>query len=343
VSNPPSIAVKDEAELFDFAQGKLWIGFVIRSVRRHWKRALVTFLVVTALSSFLALSSPKVYIASTVMQALPDETSSKVVSAGSSSTSQPPAVLADATIRSQANLEKIVDELQLVKRYNINQGPVGKMKELIFKKIVGSGDDANKRRDLVSALRNSLNVATVANEQIKQTINVDITWNDPEQAKEILDTVNKNYLADVRLKDVGQFEVPRRVLSEKLDEQNSKVAKLRTQLGIPIDDERNLPESSPLRQELAIQSAFAQRFADADAAIKTAEGSFALRYATISPAEVPKAPVSGSLKSLIIGLLGGAILAAFVTTATDILSGKVVEPWQVARGMNLPLLAEIRN
>jgi hypothetical protein len=56
MSNTVTIS-KDDAELFDLGQGKLWIGFVIRSVRRHWKRALLTFLAVTALSTFLALSS----------------------------------------------------------------------------------------------------------------------------------------------------------------------------------------------------------------------------------------------------------------------------------------------
>lgn len=343
MSNTPSIAVKDDAELFDLGQGKLWVGFVVRSLRRHWKRALFTFVVVTALSSFLALSSPKAFIASTVMQALPDETIAKVVSPGSSTASQPPAVLADATIRSQGNLEKIVDKLNLVRDYNINQGPVGRAKEVVFTKIFGASTNESKRRDIIAALRGALKVETEANEQIKQTINVGITWNDPQQAKAILDEVNTNYLADVRLKDVGQLEVPRTVLEAKLKEQNAKVDQLRKELNIPIDDERNLPESSPLRQELSIQSLFAQRFADADASLQTAEGSFALRYTVISPAETPKAPVSGSLKPLIIGLMGGLILAAFVTTATDILRGKVVETWQVARGMNLPLLAEIRN
>ncbi len=342
MSNTATIS-KDDAELFDLGQGKLWIGFVIRSMKRHWKRAAVTFLAVTALSTFLALSSPKSYIASTVMQALPDETRNIVVTPGANAVIQPPAILADATIRSQGNLEKIVDSLQLVENANNNQGPVGKLKTSIFNKIFGSGDQASKRRDMVSQLRNALSVKTSDNEQVKQTINVDLIWNDPIQVKAILDAVNVNYLADVRLKDVGQLEVPRQVLEQKLIAQNAVVQKLREQLSIPVDSEATLPDSSPLRQELVIQSTLAQRFSDADAALKTAEGSFALRYAVISPAETPKAPVSGSLKSLIVGLMGGLILAAFVTTATDILRGKVVESWQIARSMNLPLLAEIHG
>ena len=334
---------KDDAELFDLGQGKLWIGFVIRSLRRHWKRALFTFVIVTALSTFLALSSPKTYIASTVMQALPDETRNIVVTPGANAVFQPPAVLADATIRSQGNLERIVDSLKLVEKSNINQGPVGKLKSAILEKLYGTGDQASKRRDMVSQLRSALSVTTSDNEQIKQTINVDLMWNDPIQSKDILDAVNANYLADVRLKDVGQLEVPRQVLESKLAAQKVVVQKLREELGIPVDSEATMPDSSPLRQELVIQSTLAQRFSDADAALKTAEGSFALRYTVISPAETPKSPVSGSLKPLIIGLMGGLVLAAFVTTATDILRGKVVESWQIARSMNLPLLAEIRG
>ena len=42
-------------------------------------------------------------------------------------------------------------------------------------------------------------------------------------------------------------------------------------------------------------------------------------------------------------LMGGAILAMFVSVAADILRGRVVEPWQATRAMNLPLLAELRS
>ncbi len=344
MSNIGAVGTKDEAELFDLGQGKLWIGFVVRSLRRHWKRALLTFLFITSLSTFAALSSPKAYFSSTVMQAIADDLGQKQVQGpGASTSSQPAAVRADATIRSQGNLEKIVDDLKLVDRYNINLGPVAKAKKVFFEKIFGLSDAASKRRDLVSQLRNTLSVKTEDTEQVKQTINISLIWNDPQQLKEILDRVNKNYLADVRVSDIGQLEVARQVLQEKLDGQNAVVQRLREELGIPADDTSNLPESSPIRQELTIQSTLAQRFSDADLALASAEATFRLRYDTVSPAEVPKAPLSGSLKSLIIGLMGGVILAAFVTTTTDVMRGKVVETWQVARGMNLPLLAEIRG
>lgn len=341
MSGAGSVVTADGGELFDLGQGKLWAGFIRRSMIRHWKRALAVFLVIFALASFFALSSPKQYAASTEMIAKADQLSGSAIDPTGANRGQPPAVTAESEIKSQTNLEKIVDDLRLVQTYNVSEGTLAKAKRSFFEKIFGKPDEVAKRRDVVNELRMKLSVHTDDQEQIKQTIMADVIWNDPGQAKEILDAVNKNYLADRRKADVEPAEIDRDVLEESLNDQSKKVDELRFELNVPPDDERSLPDSSPLRAELDILKQLKERYTNARLNLTSVESAFRLRYATITPAEAPTAPMSGSLKPLIAGILAGLMLAAFACAATDLLRGKVVEPWQVARSMNLPLLAEL--
>ena len=43
------------------------------------------------------------------------------------------------------------------------------------------------------------------------------------------------------------------------------------------------------------------------------------------------------------GLVGGIAMAIFATTAVDIRGGRVLERWQVERGLKLPVLAEFKG
>ena len=100
---------------------------------------------------------------------------------------------------------------------------------------------------------------------------------------------------------------------------------------------------SPLRAELAIQTEYKQRVIDAETQVKNTETAFNYRYQIITPPELPTAPVSGSLSSIIISIIGAGIVGAALTTMIDLLRGRVVEAWQVSRRLNLPVLAELKG
>ena len=339
------VLTPDGGDLFEFGQGKLWIGFVLRSLRRHKLAAAFTFLLISVLASFLALSSPKQYLASTQLIARNDSVLNGLLIPGNSAPDRPspPATLADATIKAQDNLEKIITELNLVGRYQRNEGRVAKLKRRLIEKLTGAPTPAAQHDDVLALLRSGVTVSTADNESVKQTINVGVTWTDPEIAKEIADAVNKHFFEDRRFAEVGPVEDALQIARSTLDEANKKVAQVRFDLNIPEDDERILPDSSPLKPALAIQAGLAQRTQDLELQLKNTEKAFGYRYRVVTPAEAPKAPLSGSLVSLIAGLMAAAIVASFVTTALDIVRGRVVEPWQVTRRLGLPLLAELKG
>ena len=76
--------------------------------------------------------------------------------------------------------------------------------------------------------------------------------------------------------------------------------------------------------------------------LETAKAAFKYRYTVISPAQYPKLPDAPNTILLVVGgLLCAAFAGVFAATARDVLSGKVVESWQIQRQLGLPLLGEI--
>ena len=339
MSGAGRVVSADGAELIDLGQGKLWLGFVLRSMKRHKKRAILVLSMLTLLGGLLGLSSPKQWAASTQMVAKADDSAFAAVDP-SKGGNREPALLAESTIKAQSNLEKIVDDLGLVNNVVV-EGRLVKAKRSLLEKVFGAPDPAKKREDLINQLRGALNDHFSDQERVKQAVLVDLLWRDPIEAKNILDKVNENYIADRRTEDLGTAELGRDTLKNKLKDLDAYVAQLRQDLGIFEDDDRPIPQSSPLNGALTQQQSLADLLKTANLRVTVAEQNSNLTTKVVSPAQIPRAPISGSLKTIVAGILAGAMLAAFVTAATDLSGGKVVEPWQVARGLNLPLLAEL--
>ncbi|MGZ3459836.1 MAG: chain-length determining protein, partial [Archangium sp.] len=75
-----------------------------------------------------------------------------------------------------------------------------------------------------------------------------------------------------------------------------------------------------------------------------ANASFKYRYTLLSPAEFPRTPVKPNAKVIALGgILAGLLLGVFAALARDVLSGRLLQAWQVKRGLGLPILAELEQ
>lgn len=75
----------------------------------------------------------------------------------------------------------------------------------------------------------------------------------------------------------------------------------------------------------------------------TARAAFKYRYSVIRPASVPKKPQSPNVVLLLAaGLVAALVLASLVGGLKDFSSGRLVEPWQVERALELPVLSRVR-
>ncbi len=96
--------------------------------------------------------------------------------------------------------------------------------------------------------------------------------------------------------------------------------------------------------EAAIQSyeAGMARIDAANVELDIRRAAYKTRYQILSPAEVPTKPKKPVAEIVAIGSFGAAILLAFVlATIVDLLSGQVIEPWQVRRLLKLDVLGEV--
>jgi uncharacterized protein involved in exopolysaccharide biosynthesis len=74
------------------------------------------------------------------------------------------------------------------------------------------------------------------------------------------------------------------------------------------------------------------------------QASFKYRYTLLTPAEFPRTPVKPNAKLIAIGgIVAGLILGIFAAIARDVLSGQLLQAWQVKRGLGLPVLAELEQ
>jgi uncharacterized protein involved in exopolysaccharide biosynthesis len=77
--------------------------------------------------------------------------------------------------------------------------------------------------------------------------------------------------------------------------------------------------------------------------LETARAAFKYRYTVISPPQLPKEALTPNVKLILVGgVMLAVMLAVFSTTALDLISGRIVESWQVDRHLGLPVLGEVR-
>ncbi|MET0402583.1 MAG: chain-length determining protein [Cystobacter sp.] len=75
-----------------------------------------------------------------------------------------------------------------------------------------------------------------------------------------------------------------------------------------------------------------------------AQANFKYRYTVLTPAEFPRTPIKPNAKVIALGgILAGVLLGIFAAIARDVLSGRLLQSWQVKRGLGLPVLAEMET
>lgn len=74
----------------------------------------------------------------------------------------------------------------------------------------------------------------------------------------------------------------------------------------------------------------------------TARAAFKYRYSVVRPASVPRKPAAPNVVVLfVVALVAAAFLALVAGALRDLRSGTFVEPWQVSRRLDLPVLSQV--
>jgi hypothetical protein len=100
--------------------------------------------------------------------------------------------------------------------------------------------------------------------------------------------------------------------------------------------------SVSLRLELNQLESVLERTDGARIELAVSKAAFKYRYTVIRPAQVPKAPISPNLQAVFgAGLFCSLVLALVAAVGKDLLSGRILERWQVERQLGLPVLGTV--
>jgi hypothetical protein len=322
--------------LFDLQAVRVWGAFLRRSLRRHWFRAGAVGSLVLLATAALVLSAERQWVVTSTVIAQSSvslQSDSKLyVPSGSNAPSINPADV----ILAQDNLVDITDRLGLV--HNLQQD-VSPLTRLLSRRSSKSGPKAVKVKDVVARLRSNLQVTAE-----KDSIRLSLSWVDPQKAVEIVQAVEANFLADRERAEIGPREAAQGIIRRYKEAADAEVTTLTAPRPGPTPGVTVPPDPTLLRIAQTNQQDLAQRLEAVSIDLDAARAAYRFRYTIATPPQLPESPASGGRGKLVLaGLLGAFVAGSCVATATDLLSAKVVEPWQVTRRLGLPLLAELRG
>jgi hypothetical protein len=98
-----------------------------------------------------------------------------------------------------------------------------------------------------------------------------------------------------------------------------------------------------LRTELNQLQSLLERTDGARIELAVSQAAFKYRYSVIRPAQVPKDPLSPNLRLILLaGFIASLLLAVAVVVGVDLMSNRILEPWQVERQLGVPILGTVR-
>jgi uncharacterized protein involved in exopolysaccharide biosynthesis len=104
------------------------------------------------------------------------------------------------------------------------------------------------------------------------------------------------------------------------------------------------PTSLRLRLELGQLGEMRDRLESARIELATSQAGFKFRYGVVRPTQMPRSPMKPNVLAIILaGIIAALGLAVFAPVATDVIRGRVVEPWQVDRLVGVPVVLRLRT
>jgi uncharacterized protein involved in exopolysaccharide biosynthesis len=99
-----------------------------------------------------------------------------------------------------------------------------------------------------------------------------------------------------------------------------------------------------LRFAMSKYSALLDRIDTAQMELQGVNAAFKYRYSTVTPAELPRAPIKPKVPMILLAsIIGGMAVAVLLSALRDVRRGLVFERWQVGRQLGVPILGEVHQ
>lgn len=310
----PGSDADDDVVLFDTEKLRQASRLARRSVIRHPVTAFAGVALVLGAGSVSWLAAPLTYQSTAVLSARSDVVSSAIANPGRAvpQGSDQPLANARETILSEANIDRIIDDADLIERAQAHAGEtaLGEFRRSVFD-AAGLGTTSDDlREDLRRELREALMVQIDGGSNGPDRLTISVFWTDAEDASAIVTAAQENFLEDRHIADLGPIEAALTILERYKADADAEVARLREELDFPSTETRDLPDGSPLRSALQTQSDLEDRLNGARIEVDAAEAAFQYRYSVVQTPEVPLGPVSSMAKRVV--MTAGLAVAAAV-------------------------------
>jgi uncharacterized protein involved in exopolysaccharide biosynthesis len=207
-----------EADLFDYALLRDYLGFVLASARRHAKLVLFVFVGMLAFGWMAVAVLPKTYQSEIKIQAQHNQQIGGLVGIDRSVEVEAPTRAASDTVMRTDNLVSLVRKTRLVATWDANRAPAQKLKDALMRFIRKPMTDLQKEESLVGTLERRINV-TVGDE----TVTIGVDWGDPNIAYRLTVAAYENFLEARQFKEVSAVSEAIGILENRLDEERDKV------------------------------------------------------------------------------------------------------------------------
>jgi uncharacterized protein involved in exopolysaccharide biosynthesis len=186
------LGVREETDFFDYRALGNYIGFALRSVKRHPFLALLSVVLVVGLSVAAMKVLPKTYRVETVIQALRNPSLPTLANAGlyRPYEADAPTRAARETVLRRDNLLALIEQTDLEARRERSRAPAVVLKDLLAAKVRGRELTAEERQEnLVARLEKALRVDVT-----EGTVTITVDWPEATAAFDLVQAASKNFL-----------------------------------------------------------------------------------------------------------------------------------------------------
>lgn len=190
--SPPPEGTDSTADLFDWKLLAELLGFVRNAVRRHWLLAACVFLAMAGLAAAAAKVLPRTYY---VEASILTERNLLIASLVNPARTVPreddaPTRTAYAQILRHDNLVSLVKKTRLVERWESTRSPLQRLKDALTRSGAAASEE-EQVEGMVEVLERSM---MVKGDRNSGTVTIGVSWPDPQQALELAETAQQNFL-----------------------------------------------------------------------------------------------------------------------------------------------------
>jgi uncharacterized coiled-coil protein SlyX len=226
--------VQDNADLFDYALLRHWVGFVLGSVRRHRVLAVVVLALGLIFTGASVALWPRTYHVETKILAQNNVTIALMGSLRRGRMDDDaPTRAASETVLRRDNLLSLIKQTNLVELWALNRPPLLRLKDRLSELFTGKMSDEDKIDAMVGTLEKRLKV-----EAGNGLIVLSIDWDTAQLAYSLVEAAKQNFLEAKHISEVSAIEEAISIMEVAASSKHARVEEAITDVNRVIDSKR---------------------------------------------------------------------------------------------------------